>query len=367
MVAGPGPAPNVRPCAASCAPPTDHPLGSRSSRSRTRRPGAGSGGGCGRGRRGELHGRAHGRGDVPDQDPDAVHTGHGDGRGDRPRSGTAWSTSRSVTGCSGWCSARARVARGGAGRIAGSACRTQPRPRPGGRVGAELLHDVVLPDPPDDGAVPARRCWCSAPVVASGSPAVDVAHALGAARVIAAASTTEKLDGTRALRRHGRHQLRDGGPQGPGEGALRWRRRCRGRPGRRRPGRAGARAAGWNGRFLVIGFAGGIEKLPANLVLLNNRTLIGVDWGAGPDGTRRVSGRCSSICLPRSPTVDCIRRSRTGSASRTPARCSSRCSTVSSSARRSSSPDARAPPADPPRRRRCRCSRESRSCPARPR
>ena len=40
------------------------------------------------------------------------------------------------------------------------------------------------------------------------------------------------------------------------------------------------RATGWNGRFLVIGFAGGIPKLPANLVLLNNRTLIGVDWGA---------------------------------------------------------------------------------------
>ena len=41
------------------------------------------------------------------------------------------------------------------------------------------------------------------------------------------------------------------------------------------------RATGWNGRFLVLGFAGGaIPKLPANLVLLNNRTLIGVDWGA---------------------------------------------------------------------------------------
>ena len=47
------------------------------------------------------------------------------------------------------------------------------------------------------------------------------------------------------------------------------------------------RATGWNGRFLVIGFAGGIPKLPANLVLLNNRTLIGVDWGAwtGKDPT----------------------------------------------------------------------------------
>ena len=53
------------------------------------------------------------------------------------------------------------------------------------------------------------------------------------------------------------------------------------------------RASGWNGKFLVIGFAGGgIPKLPANLVLLNNRTLIGVDWGAwtgrDPEGQREL-------------------------------------------------------------------------------
>jgi NADPH:quinone reductase len=41
------------------------------------------------------------------------------------------------------------------------------------------------------------------------------------------------------------------------------------------------RALGWMGRYLVIGFAGGqIPKLPANQVLLNNRTVLGVDWGA---------------------------------------------------------------------------------------
>jgi NADPH2:quinone reductase len=41
------------------------------------------------------------------------------------------------------------------------------------------------------------------------------------------------------------------------------------------------RALTWMGRFLVIGFAGGaIPNLPANQVLLNNRSLIGVDWGA---------------------------------------------------------------------------------------
>ena len=39
--------------------------------------------------------------------------------------------------------------------------------------------------------------------------------------------------------------------------------------------------AGWMSTYIVIGFASGpIPKLPANLVLLNNRTVIGVDWGA---------------------------------------------------------------------------------------
>lgn len=41
------------------------------------------------------------------------------------------------------------------------------------------------------------------------------------------------------------------------------------------------RAVAWDGRVLVIGFAGGdIPKIPANLVLLKNCSLIGVFWGA---------------------------------------------------------------------------------------
>jgi len=39
------------------------------------------------------------------------------------------------------------------------------------------------------------------------------------------------------------------------------------------------RALRFDGRFLVIGFPGGIAKVPLNLVLLNNRTMIGVEWG----------------------------------------------------------------------------------------
>src|SRR5690606_31684454 len=51
------------------------------------------------------------------------------------------------------------------------------------------------------------------------------------------------------------------------------------------------RSLGWMGRYLVIGFAGGdIPSLPANQVLLNNRTVVGIDWGAwtmrDPDGNR---------------------------------------------------------------------------------
>lgn len=34
------------------------------------------------------------------------------------------------------------------------------------------------------------------------------------------------------------------------------------------------------GQYLVIGFVGGIPRLPANHVLLTNRSVIGVDWGA---------------------------------------------------------------------------------------
>jgi NADPH:quinone reductase len=41
------------------------------------------------------------------------------------------------------------------------------------------------------------------------------------------------------------------------------------------------RALSVGGRYLVIGFASGeIPRLPANHVLLNNRTVVGVDWGA---------------------------------------------------------------------------------------
>lgn len=40
------------------------------------------------------------------------------------------------------------------------------------------------------------------------------------------------------------------------------------------------RAAGWGGRFLVIGFPAGIPKIPLNLTLLKSCDIVGVFWGA---------------------------------------------------------------------------------------
>lgn len=112
-----------------------------------------------------------------------------------------------------------------------------------------------------------------------GLAAVDVARALGA-RVIAAASSTDKLAAavamgaeatiayeTEDLKTRAR-ALSDGGVDvvvDPVGGA------------RAEPA---LRATRHLGRYCVIGFASGpIPSLPANQVLLNNRTLVGVDWG----------------------------------------------------------------------------------------
>ena len=113
-----------------------------------------------------------------------------------------------------------------------------------------------------------------------GLAAIDVARSLGA-KVIAAASSHEKLADAQAigaehviayededLKTRAR-ELSDGGvdlvvdPVG-GEHTE-----------------AALRATGTGGRLVVIGFASGpIPRLPANQILLNNRTVVGVDWGA---------------------------------------------------------------------------------------
>lgn len=127
-----------------------------------------------------------------------------------------------------------------------------------------------------------------------GLAAVDVAVALGA-QVVAAASSPAKLGAARAIGASGvvayeqedlkarARELSGGGvdvvvdPVGGrhSEPALRALRRF--------------------GRLCVIGFASGpIASVPLNLVLLNNRTVIGVDWGAwamsDPSGNRELLG-----------------------------------------------------------------------------
>jgi len=113
-----------------------------------------------------------------------------------------------------------------------------------------------------------------------GRAAMDLAKARGA-RVIAAASSEERLDACRAAGADGAvnyasedlksraRELSDGGvdlvvdPVGGdvAESAL--------------------RALGYLGRYLVIGFAAGtIPKFPINQVLLRNRNVVGIDWGA---------------------------------------------------------------------------------------
>lgn len=123
-----------------------------------------------------------------------------------------------------------------------------------------------------------------------GLAAVDLAKHLGA-KVIAAASTADKLDAARRagadatiayetedLKARAR-ELSGGGVDVVVD------------PVGGRFAEAALRSLGWMGRYLVIGFAGGaIPSLPANQVLLNNRTVVGIDWGAwtmrDPDGNR---------------------------------------------------------------------------------
>ncbi|MDE3086374.1 MAG: NADPH:quinone oxidoreductase family protein [Acidobacteriota bacterium] len=113
-----------------------------------------------------------------------------------------------------------------------------------------------------------------------GLASVDVGIALGA-NVIAAASSTAKLDAARALGavagidyetedlKTKARQLSGGGVDvvmDPVGGAH---------------SEPALRAMGRFGRHCVVGFAAGtIPSVPLNQVLLNNRTVVGVDWGA---------------------------------------------------------------------------------------
>jgi len=112
-----------------------------------------------------------------------------------------------------------------------------------------------------------------------GLAAVDVATALGA-RVIAAASTGDKLDAAVAMGAEATIAYED-------EDLKTRARELSGGgvdlvvdPVGGRHTEPALRATRHLGRFCVIGFASGpIPSIPINQVLLNNRTLVGVDWG----------------------------------------------------------------------------------------
>ena len=64
---------------------------------------------------------------------------------------------------------------------------------------------------------------------------------------------------------------------------------------------AALRATGWDGRFLVIGFASGtIPKIPLNLVLLKGCAVVGVFWGdhvaREPDKHRANMAKLAELC-----------------------------------------------------------------------
>jgi NADPH2:quinone reductase len=132
-----------------------------------------------------------------------------------------------------------------------------------------------------------------------GLAVIDVARALGA-RVIAAASSEEKLEAARAMGAEAtiayEHEdlkvraraLSDGGVDvvvDPVGGAH---------------SEPALRALRPFGRFCVIGFAAGpIPTIPLNQVLLNNRTVVGVDWGGwmfrDPNGNQQVLAHLADL------------------------------------------------------------------------
>ncbi len=112
-----------------------------------------------------------------------------------------------------------------------------------------------------------------------GLAAVDVAVALGA-RVIAAASTPDKLGaavamGAEATIAYEEEDLKVRARELSGGGVD-----VVVDPVGGRHSEPALRATRQLGRFCVIGFASGpIPTIPLNQVLLNNRTVVGVDWG----------------------------------------------------------------------------------------
>lgn len=121
-----------------------------------------------------------------------------------------------------------------------------------------------------------------------GLAAVELGKALGA-RVIACASSQEKLDMARSLGAdaliqypgdaegadHGRaftDQIRQAAGDGGVDVVL--------DPVGGAYAQPALRSLAWEGRYLVVGFAAGIPSIPLNLTLLKGISIIGVFWGS---------------------------------------------------------------------------------------
>ncbi len=135
-----------------------------------------------------------------------------------------------------------------------------------------------------------------------GLAAVDVARGLGA-EVIAVASTEEKRAAARAAgatETLGYSGLKNAIRAATGGGAD-----VVIDPVGGAPSEAALRALRSGGRFCVLGFASGeIPRLPASIVLLRNRSVIGVDWG---DWSRETGGPSAARDL-LADVLDRIRR-----------------------------------------------------------
>ncbi|MFJ3772312.1 NADPH:quinone oxidoreductase family protein [Streptomyces sp. NPDC090075] len=125
-----------------------------------------------------------------------------------------------------------------------------------------------------------------------GQAAIDVARSLGA-RVVAVASTEDKRAAAKAAGAEvtlGYDNLKDDVRAATGGGAD-----VVIDPVGGPAAESALRALTTGGRFCVLGFASGdIPRLPANIVLLRNRSVVGVDWG---DWSREVGGPRGNAAL----------------------------------------------------------------------
>jgi NADPH2:quinone reductase len=115
---------------------------------------------------------------------------------------------------------------------------------------------------------------------AVGLSAVEIGKLMGA-RVIAAASSEEKLDlcrerGADETINYATENLKDRAKELTGGQGVDVVYDCVGGD----KAEQALRAIGWEGRFLVIGFAGGIPSIPLNLTLLKSCQIVGVFYGA---------------------------------------------------------------------------------------